>query len=158
MRELFSCGFRYPGLWNLEYSLTNPESRKRLVSGIELVPLTRNSEYSSWNPESVALYQESKTVLDYFTWGDLELFTKASTSCHVISYPDLPRPKEREISLFSVRKSEIWVRDYVLSLVLTGRRTIYMSNQIRMHGKAQLWTDFRSATDSTAVQVGSNYP
>ena len=30
----------------------------------------------------------------------------------MISYPDLPRPREREISLFSVKQSEIWVRDY----------------------------------------------
>ena len=32
----------------------------------------------------------------------------------IISYPDLPRPREREISLFSVKQSEIWVRDYCL--------------------------------------------
>ena len=33
----------------------------------------------------------------------------------VILYPDLPRLREREISLFSIRQSEIWVRDYVQS-------------------------------------------
>ena len=33
----------------------------------------------------------------------------------VILYPDLPRPREREISLFSVRHSEIWIPDYVQS-------------------------------------------
>ena len=29
----------------------------------------------------------------------------------LISYPVLPRPREREISVFSVRQSEIWVQD-----------------------------------------------
>ena len=35
-----ACGIRYPGLWNPEISLRNPESRQRLKSGIQ-VPLTR---------------------------------------------------------------------------------------------------------------------
>ena len=40
----------------------------------------------------------------------------------LISYPVLPRPREREISLFSVRQSEIWVRDYRLCKGIQGKR------------------------------------
>ena len=38
----------------------------------------------------------------------------------LISYPDLPRPREREISLFSGKQSEIWVRDYNNAQVFYG--------------------------------------
>ena len=46
---------RNPGLWNLEYSLRNPESHLRLETGIQ-VPLTKsgiqNLESTAWSPES----------------------------------------------------------------------------------------------------------
>ena len=34
----------------------------------------------------------------------------------LILYPDLPRPRERELSLFSIRQNEIWVRDYIAAM------------------------------------------
>ena len=39
-----------------------------------------------------------------------------STALLSISYPDLPRPREREISLSSIRQSEIWVQDYIVAM------------------------------------------
>ena len=56
IRDFFSCGIWNPGLWNPEYSLRNQESHLRLESTIH-VPLTKNPESKTWNPES-------KSVLD----------------------------------------------------------------------------------------------
>ena len=60
-----SCGIRNPELWNQEYSSRNPESR---------VPLTKNPESSTCDPESTAWNSaENKAVLqlDSHTWDDL---------------------------------------------------------------------------------------
>ena len=51
------------------------------------------------------------------------LIKKANDSiAPLISYPVLPRSRERKISLFSVRQSEIWVRDYRLCKGIQGKR------------------------------------
>ena len=60
-----SCGIRNPELWNQQYSSRNPESR---------VPLTKNPESSTCDPESTAWNSaENKAVLqlDSHTWDDL---------------------------------------------------------------------------------------
>ena len=41
---------------------------------------------------------------------DVVSYVINSTALWSTSYPDLPRPREREISLFSIRQSEIWVQ------------------------------------------------
>ena len=42
---------------------------------------------------------------------NMTLESRRVNSTELISYPDLPRPREREISLFSLKQSEIWARD-----------------------------------------------
>ena len=43
---------------------------RKIEPGIQ-VPLTKNPESSTWNPEYTALNPKSNAVLDFLTWGDL---------------------------------------------------------------------------------------
>ena len=73
-------------LWNpksqaLEYGIyisRNPESHKRLESGIQ-VPLTKNQESNTWNPESIAWNPESQAVFDSFTFYNTSAFVKTTS-------------------------------------------------------------------------------
>lgn len=62
-RESFTCGIWNPGLWNREYIKRNPESHYWLESRTH-VPLAKNDESSTRNPESMEWNPTSKTVLD----------------------------------------------------------------------------------------------
>ena len=63
------CQAKNPWFWNAEYSF------KKFVipSTIEIrfqVTLTKNLQFSTRNPESMGRNPESKTLLDYLTWGE----------------------------------------------------------------------------------------
>ena len=57
----FLLGIRNPGIQNTAQGIQKPANEYK--SGIQ-VPLTKNPEYSTWNPKSTACNSESKTVLD----------------------------------------------------------------------------------------------
>ena len=60
----------------------NPESRLLVTeSGIHGCGI-RNPQ--TWNPESTAWNPESKTLLDYLTWGEKELLRLVFTSDGVV--------------------------------------------------------------------------
>ena len=67
--NFFYCGIWNPGFWNLESSSRNPESHYRLEFRIHF-SLTTNPKSSTCNLESAEWNSESKTVLDYLTWGE----------------------------------------------------------------------------------------
>ena len=62
-------------------------------------------------------------------------------SLRVISYPDLPRPRKREISLFSVKQCEIWERDYSEGGIESVRINGVSVSRIK-------WVDFRENVQS----------
>ena len=65
MVESGKCEFWHAESWALESRLQLKESRIPLMLGVWIqVPLTKNPESTEWDPES-------KTVLDFLTWGDI---------------------------------------------------------------------------------------
>ena len=66
MQEIFADGMRNPRPWNPEYNSGNPESHLQLECGIQ-VPLTKNPQSRTRNPQSMAWTLESKTVLHFLT-------------------------------------------------------------------------------------------
>ena len=63
--ESEKCEFWHAESWALDSRLQLKESRIPLMFAIWIqVPLTKNPESTEWDPES-------KTVLDFFTWGDI---------------------------------------------------------------------------------------
>ena len=58
-------GIWNPGFWNPEYSSDKESGIPRTI-GIQ----NPSSTDKDWNPESTAWSPESKTVLDFLTWGE----------------------------------------------------------------------------------------
>ena len=55
----------------LEYGIQLKESGIPLVTGIRNpISIDKDPEFSTCNPESTVWNPESKTVLDYLTWGE----------------------------------------------------------------------------------------
>ena len=54
--------------------------------------------------------------------GCHNLVPRSHSLLHHNLVPRSPRPREREISLFSVKESEIWVRDFPLAVGDLGTR------------------------------------
>ena len=76
-----------------------------------------------------------QSVMTCFARHCSETFLKR-WALRVISYSDLPRPREREILLFSVKQSEIWVRDYTEGGIESVRINGVSVPRIK-------WVDFR---------------
>ena len=62
----FCCWNPDPRPWNLEYNSGNPESHLQLECGIQ-VPLTKNPQSRTRNPQSMAWTPDAKTVLHFLT-------------------------------------------------------------------------------------------
>ena len=60
-QEIFACGILNPVLWNRN---TTQGIRNPAKSRVQ-VPLTKIPQSSTWNPESMAWNQKSKSILDY---------------------------------------------------------------------------------------------
>ena len=54
----------------MEYSSRNPEPNDDRNPESKFHTDKENMEFSTWDPEFIAWYPESKTVLDSFTWGN----------------------------------------------------------------------------------------
>ena len=83
--RIFPRGIGNPVLWNSEY---RSKIRIPLSIGIQnmiQVPLTKNpvSITYTWDPESWAWNPESKTVLDFPTWGELSPITVVAAAQNV---------------------------------------------------------------------------
>ena len=86
--RFFACGIRNAGLRNPEYSSRIRNPTERLESGVQ-VSLTKNTESSTWNPESMAL--------ERFSYG-LEK-CMVSVSVHYLFY----QPMDEKIKTWTLR-------------------------------------------------------
>ena len=76
MREIFAYGIRNRGkfacgilnslLWNPEFNSKNLLKMPLEIGSAIQISLTKNSKFSTWNPESTAWNPESRTVLRKF--------------------------------------------------------------------------------------------